>query len=114
MNKRQRKRAKRLRERKRFKQESETAENREDLTVQELLGPMQDCDITKTIKPKPISAGWPHPLVISFSVIGILLTCTGLYWAIGQPDIRYIPILEPEAMTTVESKVDGAGNLVEN
>jgi hypothetical protein len=79
--------------------------------------------IAKTTKPTPSpsptttpsaspSSGRPHVLTIIFSVIGIVLASTALYWGIAQPDIRYIPSLGPEAMTLLESKVDGAGNFV--
>jgi hypothetical protein len=47
-------------------------------------------------------------------VFGLLLSCAALYWAIGKPDIRYIPVLDPESMTTVESTIDGAGNFIDN
>jgi len=112
MNKRQRKQAKRLRERQ--KHQIEIAENRETPAVRDSPEPNQDYDIVKTTKTKPISSGRPHPLIITFSLITIVLAFIGLYWAIGQPDIRYTPSLEPETMTVVESEVDSAGNFVHN
>jgi hypothetical protein len=112
MNKRQRKQAKRLRERQ--KHENEIAENPETLTVREPLKPKQDHNIAKTVKAKPIPTGRPHILTFVLSFISIVFGGIMLYWAIGQPDIRYIPSLGPETMTVVESKVDSAGNFVHN
>jgi hypothetical protein len=79
--------------------------------------------IAKTAKPTPTPSptttpiasprsGRPHALTIIFSVIGTVLASTALYWSIAQPDIRYIPSLGPEAMTVLDSKQDGAGNIV--
>jgi hypothetical protein len=65
----------------------------------------------KTAKTKTTPAR-PHGITITFSVIGILLAGTALYWNLAQPDLRYISNLDAETMTILESKVDGAGNFV--
>jgi len=54
----------------------------------------------------------PHALTIIFAVIGMLLTGFGIYWAVSQPDLRYIPSLNREDFTVLESKVDTDGNFV--
>jgi len=42
----------------------------------------------------------------------MLLTGFGIYWAVSQPDLRYIPSLNREDFTVLESKVDTDGNFV--
>jgi hypothetical protein len=109
MNKRQRKRAKKREEQKRRGQQNETQEHD---TVRYPLGPGQSPTIANTVKPKPIPPARPHALTITFSFLGSLLTGIAFYWNVAQPDIRYIPSLGPEAMTVLESKVDGSGNFI--
>jgi hypothetical protein len=92
MNKKQRRRAKRQKEKERRSHENGTA--------------------NKSAETKPTPSGRPHLLTIIFSVIALFLTCIALYWNITQPDIRYVSTLGPETLTVVESKVDGAGNFV--
>jgi len=95
MNKKQRRRAKRQKEKERRSHENGTT--------------------NKPAETKPISPARPHGLTIFFSVIGVigtLLAGTALYWNIAQPDIRYVSTLGPETLTVIESKVDGAGNFV--
>jgi len=107
MNKRQRKRAKKLKERR----ERENTEYNPTLTLHEPLTPKQ-YQIAKTSKTK--SDGQPIWLKIIFGSVPAILALIGLYWAISVPDIRYIPVVEPETMTTVENTVDSAGNFIHN
>jgi hypothetical protein len=104
MNKKQKNRAKKRKARK-------AQEHQTDNLAVESKGSHEFAQMDKTKTGPP---GRPHGLTITFSAIGILLAGIALFWNVAQPDIRYIPTLDPEALTVLESKIDGAGNLVYN
>jgi hypothetical protein len=110
MNKRKRKQAKERRER--HKQESERSDS-PSLDVEVSPVKSKPTKQVQSDSPKLFSLR-PHPITIFLTVFGLLISGAALYWAIGQPDIRYIPVLDPQSMTTVESTVDSAGNFIDN
>jgi len=113
MNKRQRKRAKKRREKnQRIRQTNGPTERRVDSTAPGLVETKQDDTFGKTVKPIPLRPQRPHALTITLTAIGLIIAATALYWNIAVPDIRYVSSSSPETMTVVESKVDAAGNFV--
>jgi len=110
MNRKKSERAKKRKERKRI--EKENAQKREGRADHEPLKPSKEPTVTKKPTSKPILSARPHPLTIIIALIGIVLTVIGLYWAIAQPDLRYIPNAGLETLTVLERKLDGEGNFV--
>jgi len=63
---------------------------------------------------KPVSPR-PHAFTIVATIVGLVVTVFGVWWAnFAQPDIRYVPSIDPEAVTEIDSKVDSQGNFVHN
>ena len=107
MNKRQRKQAKKLRERQR--RETQVPETTP-------TGSQQSQGIATNLKAKstPTPAGRPHLFTIIVSGIVMLTGLITLYWNLAQPDLRYVPRSDPELMTVLETKFDSSGNLIHN
>jgi hypothetical protein len=113
MNKKQRKRAKRLRKRRqRIRQANEPTGSRGDTTPPRFVESKQDDTFGKPVKAIRLKPQRPHVLTITLTAIGLIFAAIALYWNIAVPDIRYVSSLAPESMTVVESKVDAGGNFV--
>jgi hypothetical protein len=63
---------------------------------------------------KPVSPR-PHAFTIAATIVGLVVTVFGVWWTnFAQPDIRYVPSVDSESVTEIDSKVDSQGNFVHN